>query len=109
MSIHLAWEAQIALLIAKKVIVPAEYLDFANVFSKELAEMLPERTRINEHTIKLEDRKQPPYGPIYSLGPVELETLKIYIETNLVNGFIRPLKSSADAPILFVPKPNDSL
>ena len=39
---------------------------------------------------------------------MELKTLKTYIETNLANGFIRPLKSPADAPILFVCKPDGS-
>ena len=37
--------------------VPAEYSDFADVFSKESAEVLPERTGINEHAIELEDGK----------------------------------------------------
>ena len=40
---------------------------------------------------------------------MELETLKTYIETNLANGFIQPLKSPAGALILFVRKPNGSL
>ena len=109
MSIHLAWEAQIALLIAEEVTVPAEYSDFADVFSKESVEILPEDTGINEHAIKLEDEKQPPYGPIYSLGPVELKTLKTYIKTNLANSFIWPSKSLAGTPILFVCKPDGSL
>ena len=43
---------------------------------------------INKHAIKVQDSKQPIYGPIYSLGPVEPETLKIYIETYLQTGFI---------------------
>ena len=43
------------------------------------------------------------------LGPVELETLKTYIETNLANGFICPSKSPAGAPILFNQKPDGSL
>ena len=64
---------------------------------------------MNKHAIKLEKDKQPPFGPIYSLGPVELETLKTYIETNLANGFIRPSKSPAGAPILFDKKPDGSL
>ena len=97
------------MLLAKKVIVPAEYSDFANVFSKKSAEVLPECIKINEHAIKLEDGKQLPYGPIYSLDLVELETLKTYIENNLANGFIRPSKFSTDAPIWFVCKPNGSL
>ena len=50
---------------------------------------------MNEHAIKLEKDKQLLFGPIYSLGPVELETLKTYIKTNLANGFIQPFKSPA--------------
>ena len=65
-----------------------EYSDYSNVFSAENRVELPENTKINEHTIKLEGDKQLPFGLIYNLGPVELETLKTYIKTNLVNGFI---------------------
>ena len=68
--------------------VPAKYLDFADVFFPDLASELPEHTGINDYAIKLVDGQQPPYGPIYSLRPVELETLKTYIEVNLANGFI---------------------
>ena len=63
---------------------------------------------MNEHTIKLEKSKQPLFGSIYSLSSVELETLKIYIKTNLANGFIRLSKSPAKAPIFFDWKPNES-
>ena len=88
--------------------IPTEYSDFADVFSPELASELPEHTEINDHAIELVDDRQPLYEPIYSLGPVELETLKTYIETNLKNGFIRPSKSPAGAPILFDKKPDGS-
>ena len=70
---------------------------------------LPEHTGINDHPIDLLDDKQPPYGPIYNLGSVELETLKTYIKANLASGFIRPSKSPAGAPILFVRKKDGSL
>ena len=49
------------------------------------------------------------YALIYNLGPVELETLKIYIKNNLANGFIRSSKSFAKAPIFFDKKPHGSL
>ena len=94
-------EVRIASLLTEEVKIPDEYSDFTDVFSEEKALVLPERTELNEHAIDLEDGKQPPYGPIYSLGPVELETLKTYIETHLKTGFIRPSKSPAGAPILF--------
>ena len=89
--------------------VPTKYSNYSNVFSAENAAELPENTGINKHAIKLEKGKQPPFGPIYSLGPIELELLKIYIKTNLANGFIRPSKSPARVPILFNWKPNGSL
>ena len=88
--------------------VLAEYSDYSDVFSLENAAKLLENTRINEHAIKLEEGKQPSFRSIYSLGPVELETLKTYIEINLANGFIRPFKSPAKAPILLDRKLNRS-
>lgn len=89
--------------------IPAKYSNYADVFSPEAAAELPEHTGMNDHAIELEEGKQPPYGPIYSLGPVKLETSKTYIETNLKNGFIRPSKSPAGVPILFDRKPDGSL
>ena len=64
---------------------------------------------MNQHAIQLQEGQQPPYKQIYSLGPIELELLKTYIKTNLANGFIRPSKSPAGAPTLFVRKPDGSL
>ena len=90
MSVHMERQAQVGALIFNKAStkVPVKYFDYSDVFSAENAVELPENTRINEHAIKLEEGKQPSFGSIYSLGPVELETLKTYIKTNLANGFI---------------------
>ena len=111
MTIHPSREAQIAAL--KQDEAPTEgqvkYSDFSDVFSEKDALVLPERTNLNKHAIELEGDKQPPYGPIYSLGPVELETLKAYIKTHLKTGFIWPFKSPALASILFNKKPDGSL
>ena len=108
-NVHPSRQAQIASLDVEEVTIPAEYLDYTDVFSPDSAAELPEHTGINDHPIDLIDDKQPPYGPIYSLGPVELETLKTYIKTNLANGFIRPSKSPVGAPILFIRKKDGSL
>ena len=86
-----------------------EYSDFAEVFSSELASELLEYTRIKNHAIELVDNQQPLYGPIYSLGPVELETLKTYIKTILASGFIRSSKSLVETSIFFDKKPNKNL
>ena len=88
--------------------VPAKYSDFSDVFSAEEALVLPEQTDRNKHAIELEEDKEPPYRPIYSLGPVELKTLKTYIKTYLKTGFIRPSKSPTDVPILFDKKSDGS-
>ena len=108
LGIHPDREAQIASLLTEEVKIPDEYSDFTDVFSEEKASVLLERTEFNEHAIDLEDGKQPLYRPIYSLGPVELETLKTYIETYLKTGFIWPSKSPAGALILFDKKPDSS-
>ncbi len=87
----------------------SKYVDFADVVSLKLAIKLPEHTEINDHLIELVDDWQLPYGPISSLRPVELETLKAYIKNNLSNGFIRPSKSPAKASIFFNKKSDGSL
>ena len=76
-------------LLAKKVTVPAKYLDFANIFLKKSANVLSEQIGANKHKIKLKKGKQPPYKAIYSLAPVELKIFKIYIKINLTNNFIQ--------------------
>ena len=79
----------------------AKYFDYSNVFSAENVAKLSKHTKINEHTIKLDKNKQSLFGPIYSLGQLDIKMLKIYIEINLANSFIRPFKSPMDTPILF--------
>ena len=111
MDIHPLWRAQIALLKADEAFISIlpKYINFADIFLKDLVAKLLEATKINDHSIDLIKGQQPPYRSIYSLGLVKLETLKIHIKTNLVNSFIRPSKSSVGAFILFVKKPNRNL
>ena len=100
-EVHPSKRAQITHLKADEAFskVLSKSADFADVFSPKLAAELSEHTKINDHAIKLVDDWQPLYGLIYSLGPMELETLKAYIENKLASGFIRPSKSFAVAPI----------
>ena len=107
--IYPSCQAQVAALTRKKTRIPAKYSDFSNVFSSHSAIELLEHTGINDHPINLLDKKQPPYGPIYSLGPVELEMLKTCIEANLASGFIKLFKSPTGTPILFIQKKNSNL
>ena len=68
-----------------------------------------ENTGINKYAIKMIKEKQPFYGPIYTLNPVELETLKVYIKTHPKTGFIRLSKSFVSTPIFFDKKLDDNL
>ena len=55
--------------------IPVKYFDYSNIFSAEYIAKFPEYTRINDHAIKLEEDKQPFFGPIYSLRLVKLKIL----------------------------------
>ena len=104
-------EAHVGALLFNKALteILAKYFDYSDIFLAEYVAKLPENTGINKHAIKLEEGKQPSFGPIYSLGSIELETLKIYIKTNLANGFIQFFKSFVGVPILFERKLDRSL
>ncbi|SPC67452.1 uncharacterized protein UHOD_11751 [Ustilago sp. UG-2017b] len=89
-------------------IIPPEYHQYLDVFSRvEADKLLPHRTY--NHHIPLEEGKSPPFGPIYSLSEHELKTLWEYLEENLAKGFISPSDSPAASPILFVKKKDGSL
>lgn len=90
------------------IILP-EYSDFTDVFLPKLIAELSKHMDIHNNAINLVDGNQPPYEPIYSLRPMKLETLKIFIKINLANDFIRSFKSLADALILVVWKPDVSV
>ena len=92
----------------KKVTISSKYADYTDIFSPDSAAKLPKHIGMNNHSIDLIDDKQPPYSLIYSLGLMELKTLKTYIETNLANNFIRPFKSPASNLILFIHKKDGS-
>lgn len=88
--------------------VPEKYKEFQDVFDKVKASRLLEH-RPYDCPIDLQEGAQPPWGPIYGLSPIELQTLREYIDENLANGFIRHSRSPAGAPIFFVKKKDGSL
>lgn len=77
--IHLTKKAQIALMLAKKIKISTKCSNFLDIFLEKKALVLLKITKLNQHSIKLQEDKQPPYRPIYSLELVEFKTLKIYI------------------------------
>ena len=109
MPIYSSCQAYIILLTSEKIGISAEYSDFFNIFSSDLATKLLEHNRINDHSIDLLDNKQLFYDPIYTLGLVELKTLKIYIKANKASSFIKLFKFFTNVLILFTQKKDNSL
>ena len=73
------------------------------MFKGQYSDELPPH-RSFDHAIDMVEGKELPWGPIYALSEKELEVLRTYLDDMLRSGKIRPSKSSAGAPILFVPK-----
>ena len=67
--------------------LPVELKEFQPLFEEQAAKRLPPHQPW-DHEIPLQEGKQPPYGPIYSLSETELTTLREYIAENLETGFI---------------------
>ena len=68
-------------------LVPPEYHDFFNVFSREEAKLMPPH-RPYDHTIDLENDQMPPHSHIYPLSGTKLSTLREFLNNMLGKGFI---------------------
>jgi len=85
--------------------IPWQYRDYQSLYTGEVSNvLLPPRWL--DHAINIQSGKEPPLGPIFTLSENELSVLKKYIKERLHQGKIRPSKSPAGVPILFVPKPH---
>ncbi|KAF8747242.1 hypothetical protein RHS01_11373 [Rhizoctonia solani] len=100
-SLRLATEARTGSINPEPQNLPVEFQEFQKVFSEEFFTTLPEHCPY-DITIDLEEDKQPPYGPIYSMTPAEREALKEYIDSELAAGKIVPTTSPAGAPVMFL-------
>lgn len=91
-----------------KRVLPAEYHDLIDVFSKKASNKLPEH-RPYDHHITLEGEQKPGYCPLYPMSREELEACRQYIIDNLRKGFIQSSNAPYASPVLFVKKPNGEL
>lgn len=89
-------------------ILPEEYHTFLDVFSRQAADQLPER-RLYDHKIELNEGKEPPKGPLYSMSHDELLVLRKTLTDYLDKGFIRVSSSPASSPVLFAKRPGGGL
>ena len=90
------------------VVLLKKYSDFANVFSKTNADILPEHS-MYDLAIETEKGKIPPFGPVYNHSGIELQTLRDYINMILAKSFIILSKVPFRAPVLFPKKKNSGL
>jgi len=88
--------------------IPEEYHEFADVFSKAKADMLALH-RPYDLKINLAEGSNPLFGPIYSMSPSKLQSLREFLNEHLNIGFIRPSRSAYGTPILFIQKKDGSL
>ena len=70
-----------------KSVVPQEYHNFLDVFSKKNLDTLPPHQKY-DHKIHLEEEQKPGHAPLYKMSPEELDAVKRYLDSHLAKGFI---------------------
>ena len=91
-------------------LVPSYILDkFPDLFSPQLANVLPPRRPGVDHTIDIELGSGIPKPHIYGLTREETMAVKAYIDEMIGKGFIRPSTSPYASPVLVVKKPSGGL
>jgi len=85
--------------------VLVEFRQYLGIMRKEAADRLPKH-RPYDCKIDLKEGATAPWGPIYPLSEIELQTLREWLKEMEKTGKIKRSTSPAGSPILFVPKPN---
>jgi len=85
--------------------VPEEFRPYLGIMSKEAVDALPQH-RPYDCKIELKEGRTAPWGPIYPLSEVKLQTLREWLKEMERTGKIKRSTSPAGSPILFVPKPH---
>src|SRR5260221_131002 len=88
--------------------VPAQYHDFRDVFSKEAFDELPPQ-KAWDHAIDLSPGTELPCSWMFPLSPAEQKELDDFLQENLAYGHIHPSKSPMGAPVFFIKKKDGSL
>jgi Reverse transcriptase (RNA-dependent DNA polymerase) len=88
--------------------VPKQYHDFQDVFSKESFDHLPP-CHPWDHAIKLKEDVKPTGTKLYPLSPNEQKEMDAFLKEHLKTGWIHPSKSPIAAPVFFVKKKDGGL
>jgi len=82
-----------------------EFREYLGIMGKDEADPLLEH-RTYDCKIELQDGSTAPWGPIYPLSEIELQTLREWLKEMERTGKIERSTLPAGSPILFVPKPH---
>ena len=92
-----------------KSLVPKEFWEYGDVFSKKKSERMPTR-KPYDHAIEFEENASlPKPAKLYPMSPMERNSLDQWIDEELQKGYIRPSKSPIAAPVFFVKKKDGTL
>ena len=92
-----------------KSLVPKEFWEYGDVFSKKKSERMPTR-KPYDHAIEFEENASlPKPAKLYPMSPMERNSLDQWIDEELRKGYIRPSKSPIAAPVFFVKKKDGTL
>jgi hypothetical protein len=86
-----------------KQLVPVEYHEYLDIFSKEKAHCFPE-SRPWDHKIKMKEGFEPKSFKNYNLTPAEQLELDKFLKENLEKGYIRPSQSSMASHFSLFPR-----
>ena len=90
------------------VILPKEFSEFAEVFSKEATDHIPASCPY-DHEINLDETFVPKIGKIYLLSPDKKKATEDFLEENLASGKICPFNSPQASSFFFVKKKDRKL
>ena len=85
------------------VVFQEKYSNFADVFSKINADILPKYS-MHDLAIETEKRKISLFGPVYNYLGVKFQTLRDYVNEMLAKSFIISFKFPFEASVLFTKK-----
>ena len=84
-------------------LVPHEYWEYLDVFSKTKSEHMPLR-KPWDHGIDLTEDFPPKKGWLIPLSVDEQKEVEAFLDDQLSKGYIRPSNSQQTSPVFFVPK-----
>ena len=91
-----------------KTILPKEFHEYLDVFSKAAADTLPSHGP-SDHHITLEGDVKLGYSPLYNMSQEEQEIMRKYVHEHMSKDFIDKSTAPFASPVLFVRKPGGGL